>query len=101
MKIKRVIIDGVEIDYKIPKRYTDKRKAEKELHRLMFPELYEETPVRKTRKTELEIPIDIDGKTVIFVRESKLLTKDKWLKYFDGDVERAKAYVEAYKNSKQ
>lgn len=99
MKIKKVIIDGKEVDFKLPKRYTDKRKAEKELHKLMYPELYEKVskPVKKIRKTELEIPIDIDKKTVIFVRESKLLSKEKWLKYFDGNVDKAKAYIEAYK----
>ena len=103
MKITKVVIEGKEVEFKIPKRYTDKRKVEKEMHKLMHPDLYdneepdERLPLIK-EKAELEIPIDIDKKTTIFVRESKLFSKEKWLRYFNNNVESITSYVEGYKN---
>lgn len=100
MKVKKVVVDGKEVEFKLFKRYTEKRKAEKEMNKLLRNEYIDKNkkPLVK-RKTEIEIPIDIDKKTTIFVRESKLLSKKKWLDFFNGDVNNVKAYIEEYKKS--
>jgi hypothetical protein len=83
------------------KRYQDRRKVERllsEFKKDMYDTGFKDFFCIKRRVKELEIPVRVDSKTVYYVRESKLLTQDKWLNYFKSRkhlLERVEAYKQA------
>lgn len=90
--MKIVVVNGKE--YKIPKRYQDKRAVEK----LIKKARHGKEVKKKQRPEELKIPLQLDHRTTVFVRESKF-TSLKWVQYFDSEQDALK-YVENYKKLK-
>lgn len=53
----------------IPKRYTDKRQYERQRQGY---QKHEEKPINRSGELQIRIPVRIDHKTVVFVREKNL-----------------------------
>jgi len=92
-------------EFHLPTQYRERRKVEKEMMAWERKVRYGDKArdglsplipkVTNKRKSEIEIPIQLDSRTIVRVRESKIF-KDKWIKRF-GSREVLESYVKKYK----
>jgi hypothetical protein len=81
-------------EFKVPARYQDKRKAEKDIKDWI--KSLDEAP-KKERPLEVLVPLRIDERTVYWIRESRFL-KNKIAKKILKSAKQLKSYLAEYKS---